>query len=51
MKNKARKGKEEKEDKTLKCEKPPHQVCVRVFFFFWGGGVIFTIKLGKILKF
>ena len=34
-KTKARKGKDEKEDKTLKSEKPPHQVCV------------FSIKLGK----
>ena len=31
MKNKARKGKDEKEDKTLKRGKPPHLV----WGFFW----------------
>ena len=41
---KARKGKDEKEDKTLKREKPPHQV--------WGfSGSFLTIKLGKFWKF
>ena len=35
---KARKGKDEKEDRTLKREKPPHQV----WGFFW---VIFNIEL------
>ena len=39
-KNKARKGKDEKEDKTLKREKPPHLVRG----FFW---VIFTYKTGE----
>ena len=37
---KGRKGKDEKEDKTLIREKQKHQV-----FFFW---VFFTLKLGKI---
>ena len=45
MKTKARKGKDEKEDKTLKREKPPHQM----WGFFW---VIFYYKTGgEILKF
>ena len=39
-KNKPKKGKDEKEDKTWKREKPPHLV----WGFFWA---IFTIKLGK----
>ena len=42
-KNKAREGKDEKEDKALKREKPPHLVCV--FFF-----LIFYYKTGEILK-
>ena len=46
MITKARKGKDEKEDKTLKREKPPHQVCVCVFFFFFSGSFL-TTKLGK----
>ena len=41
---KARKGKDEKEDKTLKREKPhTKKVCVCVFFFFF-----FSVKRGKI---
>ena len=43
-KTKARKGKDEKEDKTLKREKPPHQV----WWFFW---VNFCYKTGDKLKF
>ena len=30
MKNSGKKGKDEEEDKTLKLEKPPRQVCVFV---------------------
>ena len=44
MQNKARKGKNEKEDKTLKSEKPPRQV----WGFFW---VIFDYKIGGNFEF
>ena len=41
--SKGRKGKDEKEDKTWKREKPPHQV----WGFFW---VIFYCKKGENLE-